>query len=446
MTFGNNQSSVNVNITPVDDNIVEADETVVLTLTGVSSSAYAVGSPSSDTVTIIDDDIFTATITATDAAAAENTPATATGTFTIDLGSPNTTGAPIVVTYNITGTATNGTDYTNIATSVSIPNGQQTGTVSIAPIDDQIFEGQETVILTLTDSSPDYDLGGPASRTATVNIADNDQANLSIADVAVNEDVASGNLIFNVTLSAAVAGGTTVGYTFANGTAIGGGTDFTANPGTLTFDGTAGEVETITVAINNDQLLEQTETFTVQLGIPSNGVTLAGSGGATGTINDDDNCAPAPILNTSIPTVFCGEEAETGQTPIFQNTTVASLNDYTNSTPPAGTVLTWSTLSDPLNENAYLLPAEVANPTVEGSYFGFFLDDNGTPGNPDDDCASGVIEVELTLNLIPDVPVATGNERCGPGTVLLTANTTSAGASLNWYRLFRLGYTNWKWN
>ena len=435
IVFGTNDSSIDVDVTPIDDNLVEVDETVVLTVTGVSSSAYVVGSPSADTITIIDDDVFTATISATDAAAAENTPANATGTFTIDLGSPNITGVPIVVTYNITGTAVNGADYNTIAASVSIPNGQQTRTVSIAPIDDLILEGTETVILTLTDSSPDYDLGVAATQTATVNIADNDQASLSIADVAVNEDIASGNLVFNVVLSVAVTGGTTVGYTFANGTALGGGIDFTANPGTLTFAGTAGEIETITVAINNDQILEQTETFTVQLGLPTNGVTLDGSGSATGTINDDDNCAPAPILDTSVQTIFCGEEAETGQTPIFQNTTVTSLNDYTDTTPPAGTVLTWSFSSDPLNENAYLLPAQITNPTTEGSYFGFFLDNNGTPNNFNDDCASGVIEVELTLNIIPDLPVGTGNDRCGTGTVLLTASTASAGASLNWYNV-----------
>ena len=420
--FEDGRTSRNINVNAINDNLVEADETVVLTLTGVSSGAYAVGSPSSDTVTIIDDDIFTATITATDAAAAENTPLTATGTFTIDLGSPNTTGAPIVVTYNITGTATNGTDYTNIGASVSIPDGQPSGTVSIAPIDDQTFEGQETVILTLTDSSPDYDLGTAGTRTATVNIADNDQANLSIADVAVNEDIVSGNLVFNVTLSAAVAGGTTVSYTFANGTATGGGNDFTANPGTLTFDGTAGEVETITVAINNDQILEQTETFTVQLGNPTNGVTLVGSGGATGTINDDDNCIAAPILDTSVSNIFC-------------EVIDRSLNDFTQSSPPVGNPnvsLQWSSDSDPLNENAYLLASEVTNPPNEGSFYGFFLNNNGTPNNFNDDCASGVIEVEIVLNSTPTIINAPDNERCGSGIVLLSAEP-SDGASINWY-------------
>ena len=109
-----------------------------------------------------------------------------------------------------------------------------------------------------------------------------------------------------------------------------------------------------------------------------------------------------------------------------------SLNDFTNSTAPAGTVLTWSTLSDPLNENAYLTAGQVANPPNDGSYFGFFLDDNGTPNNPNDDCASGTIEVEITLNTTPTLVGVTNNERCDTGTVLLNA-TASDGASVNWY-------------
>ncbi len=430
------QSSTNININPIDDNLVEGDETVVMTLNSVSTSAYEIGTPNSDTVTIIDDDIFTATITATDAAAAENTPATATGLFTIDLGSPNTTGGPIVVTYNITGTATNGTDYTNIGASISIPNGQQSRTVSIAPIDDQIQEGNETVILTLTDSSPDYDLGTAGTRSATVNITDNDQATLTIADVTANENDPSGEMIFEVELDLAVAGGTTVFYTITNGTAIGGGVDYTGSVGNLTFDGTAGEIETITVALVDDDLLEESETFTVQLALPSNGVQRANGGTATGTINDDDNCVAAPELDTTKETTFCGVESETGPTPIFQNTTITSLNDYTSTTPPAGRVgqtsLVWSTSSNPLNEDAYLLPAQVANPTLQGSYYGFFLDDNGTPNNFTDDCASGTIEVELTLNIIPEIVGVTDGEACGPSNVQLSAEATG-GAQFNWY-------------
>lgn len=532
-TFPSNATTVirSITITPIDDTLVEGLETVTLTLTGTNNALFTIGGADEATVSILDND-YTARITATDNNAAENTPSNQIGTFTVDLGDTNNTGSAITVNFTRAGTATNATDYNDLGLSVTIPDGSQTGTITVTPNDDNVAEGAETVILNLAPGTG-YELGNPASQTATVNINDNDTAgvnvlaisgntteaggtatftvtlgsqptnnvsialssndtsegavatsvvktpgnwntntivtvtgvddaivdgdiaysiitgnvtsadtnynalngnavanvavtntdddvaSLSISDIAVNEDVASGNLVFEVVLDLGVSGGTTVGYSFSNGTAIGGGTDFTANPGTLSFDGTAGEIETITVAINNDQVLEQSEDFTVQLGLPTNGVNLNGSGSATGTINDDDNCAPAPILDTSVPTVFC-------------DVIDRSLTEYTNTTAPSGTVLTWSTLSNPLNENAYLTPAQVTNPPNDGSYFGFFLDNNGTPANFDDDCSSGVIEVELTLNTSPDAPVGTGNERCGPGTVLLTANT-SAGASLNWY-------------
>ncbi|MCG2463005.1 hypothetical protein K8352_19790, partial [Flavobacteriaceae bacterium F89] len=103
----------------------------------------------------------------------------------------------------------------------------------------------------------------------------------------VAEDVAGGNMVFTVTLNNAVSGGTTVAYSFMDGTATGGGVDYTGTPSNLTFTGTANETQTITVPIVDDNIVEGTETFTVQLGTPTNGVTLA-KGSATGTITDDD--------------------------------------------------------------------------------------------------------------------------------------------------------------
>ncbi len=419
--FENGRDSRNINVDALDDNLVEGDETVVLTITSVSSNAFTVGTPSSATVTILDDDNYVATITASDNAAAETTTGSNTGTFTISLNQPNVSGAGLAVNYAISGTAQNGVDYANLTGSVIIPNNQQTATVTITPTDDLIQEGTEQVTLTLQES-PNYDLGGGATQSATVNIADNDQATVSVQDVTVNEDVVGGNLVFTVVLSSAVAGGTNVPYSFINGTATGGGTDFTGTPGTLTFTGTANETRTITVPIINDQLLENSETFTLQLGVPTNGVQRTNGGTAIGTINDDDNCIAAPILDTSVSNIFC-------------DVIDRSLNDFTQSTPPAGNpnvALRWSRNSNPLNENAYLLAAEVANPPNEGSYYGFFLDNNGTPNNFDDDCASGVIEVEIILNTTPTIISAPDSERCGSGTLLLRAEP-SDGASINWY-------------
>ncbi|WP_052958672.1 Calx-beta domain-containing protein [Maribacter thermophilus] len=427
-------TGVPVTVTGVDDAIADGDQTYNIITGNVTSTdpnynALNGGAVANVVGIINEDDEFTATITASDGAAAETAAGNNNGTFTVNLDEVNTTGGGVVVDYTVTGTADIGVDYTSIGTSVTIPNNQQSATITIAPIDDAIQEGAETVIVTLN-AGTGYALGGAATRSATVTIADNDQASLSIADQAVNENVASGNMQFDVVLDIAVDGGTSVAYSFSDDTATGGGVDYIATNGTLNFNGTANEVQTITVGIVNDQILEDTETFTVQLATPSNNdINLTNGGTAKGTINDDDNCVAAPILNTDVETVFCGAPGD----PIFANSSVSSLNDYTDSTPPAGTTLTWSRDSDPLNEGSYLEPAELSDPGNTGSYFGFFLDDNGTPTDYSDDCASSVIEVELVLNVTPDNPVAEDVERCGPGTVLLSATSSSPTATINWY-------------
>lgn len=65
--------------------------------------------------------------------------------FVINPPLPN----PYTINYTIAGTATNGVDYTNIGTSVTIPAGDTAGIVNISPVLDGIPEGTETVKLYL---------------------------------------------------------------------------------------------------------------------------------------------------------------------------------------------------------------------------------------------------------------------------------------------------------
>ncbi|MGB5820618.1 MAG: gliding motility-associated C-terminal domain-containing protein [Saonia sp.] len=120
----------------------------------------------------------------------------------------------------------------------------------------------------------------------------------------------------------------------------------------------------------------------------------------------------APVLDTSIPTIFCTEDV------------LPSLNDYTNSTPPAGSALIWSINPDPLELSGHLFPNEVDNPDPV-TYFGFFYDSVNN-------CASPTLEVELTRNTTPTVLTTIPDTRCGPGTLSLGA-TVSTGGVLNWY-------------
>ncbi len=78
----------------------------------------------------------------------------------------------LTINLTLSGTATAGSDYQSF-TSVTIPDGSSSATISIVPIDDTESEGNETVTVTLT-SGTGYSLGGTYSGTVT--IVDNDDA------------------------------------------------------------------------------------------------------------------------------------------------------------------------------------------------------------------------------------------------------------------------------
>ena len=152
LTIPAGQASATIVVTPIDDSLFEGDETVILTL--ISNGSYLLGTPNNATVTIIDNDKPVVSIVATDAVAAEA--GLDTGTFTVSRDGITT--APLTVNYTVSGTATNGVDYQLLSGSLTIPAGQASATIVVTPIDDSLFEGNETVIVTLS-SSASYILG-----------------------------------------------------------------------------------------------------------------------------------------------------------------------------------------------------------------------------------------------------------------------------------------------
>lgn len=162
-TFLAGQAAVDVVVTPTADVLTEGSESVLLTLTSVAP--YALGSPTSGTVTI-SDALPVVTVAAFDASASETGPDL--GTFRFSRTGSLT--SSLTVTYAVAGTAVNGTDYQAIPVTVTFLAGQATADVFVVPTADGTTEGAETVILTLTDGAA-YDLGAPATATATVSIA-----------------------------------------------------------------------------------------------------------------------------------------------------------------------------------------------------------------------------------------------------------------------------------
>ncbi len=117
----------------------------------------------------------TVTVTAPDASAAEQ--GQDPGSFVVTRSS--TTGS-LTVNLAVSGTATNGTDYTPVLpTSVTFPDGVATASFTVTPADDSLVEGAETVILSIASGSS-YSIG--VNSSATITIADNDVADTTPPD------------------------------------------------------------------------------------------------------------------------------------------------------------------------------------------------------------------------------------------------------------------------
>ncbi len=203
---------------------------------------------------------------------------------------------PLVVRYTVAGSATSGADYPALANWVTIPAGAFSVPITIAPIDDNLVEGPETVQLTL-DPDPAYFIG--AADSATVTIADNDTATISFVLVADNVDEGLPGGIHRVEVLLTVSNGGTLAADVSvdvvdllTGTALPTGVDYNVWDTGVTFPAGSGSgTEWVNVSIIDDHLVEGPETidFSLQnLVDPTGQVSLAAPVGHTVTIVDND--------------------------------------------------------------------------------------------------------------------------------------------------------------
>jgi hypothetical protein len=164
VTIPDGAESATLTVRPIDDPDFEGPESITVTLS--ASPAYLIGSPGNATIFILDNDPPTVNIAATDAIAGEPSD---TGLFTVTRAGPTT--APLTVYFAVSGSAKSGVDYAALGTSLTIPAGAPSATLTVRPIDDTSAEVLETVIVTLS-ASPTYTIG--PTRKATVNVSDND--------------------------------------------------------------------------------------------------------------------------------------------------------------------------------------------------------------------------------------------------------------------------------
>jgi Ca2+-binding RTX toxin-like protein len=195
-----------------------------------------------------------------------------------------------------------GSDYTGATGTVTFAAGQATATVTVPITNDTLVESPESFYLHLTGGSNVTIARG--SGLGTINSDDAAPPpppvapTVTVNDVAINEG--AGTLVFTIARSGDLSAASSVNYGTANGTATAG-SDYIAATRTVTF--AAGQATaTVTVQITNDTLIENPETFFLNLTGGTN-VTISDRQGV-GTINSDDTgTTPLPAGFPTRPTI-----------------------------------------------------------------------------------------------------------------------------------------------
>ncbi|MCH8012847.1 MAG: T9SS type A sorting domain-containing protein [Candidatus Marinimicrobia bacterium] len=313
-------TTTNISPTITDDDLDEAGETIILTLSNPNNASL--GTNTTHTFTINDnDDPPTIQFSATSSNGDEGaTPATLT--LSLSAASSQT----VTVDYAISGTATGGgTDYTLAAGTATITAGQTTTTVSATINDDALDENDETIIVTISNPS-NATLG--TNNIHTYTITDNDpQTSIQFSSTTSTGTEGTASVNFELAIAATAGRDITVDYA-VSGTATGTGTDYTLADGTATI--TAGSMTTnVTATVVDDGLDENDETIILTISNPSN-ATLGTNTTHTYTITDNDN--PPTVQFTS--TTSNGGEATTPANLEVSLSTASGLDvtvDYTAS-------------------------------------------------------------------------------------------------------------------
>lgn len=255
LTIPAGASHIDVTVTPKQDTSSEGPETVLLTL--VEDAAFVIGWQAEARIEIEDDEnpgtpsVYVSSSADNRATESGND----TGSFTVNrLG--NKIG-DLTVFYTLGGTATPDVDYVAPPGSVVIPAGESSVAVTFAAIDDELVEGDETVVIQAS-ADPAYTI---SSGSTVITILDDDPplVTLAVTDDLAIEGASGAAAAAKVVVQrlGSQAAPLTVHY-HTSGTATRG-DDFTALPGSITIPAGASSA-TITVTALHDGEFEGDET------------------------------------------------------------------------------------------------------------------------------------------------------------------------------------------
>jgi Ca2+-binding RTX toxin-like protein len=454
ITIPSGQTTGTVTFTVVDDALIEGNETATLTISN-PSARIVLGTNTTQNIAITDNDFPNVNLSVSSNAGTEAGTTSITVTATAESA---VTGAQ-TVDLGVAGTGITSGDYNLSGTTITIPSGQTTGTVTFTVVDDALIEGNETATLTISNPSAGIVLG--TNTTQNIAITDNDFPNVNLS-VSSNTGTEAGTTAITVTATAesAVTGAQTVDLGVA-GTGITSG-DYNLSGTTITIP--SGQTTgTVTFTVVDDALIEGSETATLTISNPSAGIVLGTNTTQNIAITDNDfptvNLSVTPTTGTEAGTTSITVTA-TAAAPVVGNQTVdlaltgvATAADFTGTIPTQITIangassgqVTFTIADDQIAEIEETANLTISNPsaglqlgtTTTGS---FTITDNDTAGfqilpisgNTSEFGGQATFDIRLTSQPTADVILGLTSNNTAEGTVLpanLTFNSTNWNTS-----------------
>jgi hypothetical protein len=302
ITFAAGSSTAILTLDPTTDNTIESNETIAVTL--ASDPNYIVVTPTAASGTIVNDDTQVVTLALSSTSVLEDGSANLVYTFS-RVGD---TATALSVNYQVAGTATFGTDYSQIggnsftstAGKIDFAAGSSTATLTIDPTADATRESNETIALTLV-ANTGYAIGTTTAVTGTIIDDDKPTISVSLSPPSVLED-GNTNLVYTFTRTGALSNSLTVNYgvggtaTFKTDYTPLGAASFKSNSGTITFAANS-NTAILTIDPKADTTRESNETVIVTLRA-STAYNIGTSASVVGTIVNDEFAAASALAPT----------------------------------------------------------------------------------------------------------------------------------------------------
>lgn len=283
--------SASINLSVTDDAIYESAETIIIDIVSVANANE--NGVQQQTLTINDNDTApSVTLTTSQSSIAENNGST-TVTATLAFATEATT----TVHLGFSGSATASTDY-SLGSSIIIPAGSLSGSINLNTLNDQIYEGSETVIIDIASVTNGIELG---TQQKTVSITD-DETTPKLSITTSTSSITENGGSYTVTANLSNASTSDVSFFLINTGSAVNGTDFNVPFSNIIAAGSTSL--SITVNVLDDNLYEINESVTLNIGtVVTNAIRDEEQKQVTTLIVNDDLTQPNVSLSVNNATI-----------------------------------------------------------------------------------------------------------------------------------------------